>query len=105
VNEKEKEKQVVIDFLKEEKEEPVKNNIKMNSTVNGYGRTHFASSVNAKQSKGLVRGQSLNYGKKNGPHVLMESNNQKGKVSYENYAPGQLKTTSKLANQFLTFKL
>ena len=34
----------------------------------------------------------------------MESNNQKGKVSYENNKPNQMKT-SQLANQFLTFKL
>jgi hypothetical protein len=60
-----------MDFLKEEKPELSKTNIKMSSTVNGYGRGQFVNSVSTKEPRGLARGQSLNYGKKNGPHVLM----------------------------------
>lgn len=62
----------------------------MISTVNAYGRTHFASSVNNKESKGIPRGQSLNYTKKNAANqVFLDSANyQKNRVSYGNNKPG-----------------
>ena len=82
--------------------------MKMSSTVNGYGygynqpqgRTGY--SVANKDSKGVMRGQSLNYNKKGqqNQNILFENNNRNSK-----YGQSTQKDSSKLANQFLTFKL
>ena len=74
----------------------------MSSTVNGYGRPMIGSVVK-KESRGGMRGQSLNYSKKNNSNVLMETNNRNTK--YQESTRAEKRETSQLANQFLTFKL
>ena len=74
----------------------------MSSTVNGYGRP-MVGSVVKKESRGGMRGQSLNYNKKNNSNVLMEANNRNTK--YQESVRADKRETSQLANQFLTFKL
>ena len=77
----------------------------MTSTVNGngYGRAMMGNSIGPKDVKGnLMRGQSLNYNKKNNANMM--ENMSKG-TKYQESNRGQQKEASKLANQFLTFKL
>lgn len=74
----------------------------MSSTVNGYGRPMIGSVVK-KESRGGMRGQSLNYSKKNNSNVLMDANNRNTK--YQESTRAEKRETSQLANQFLTFKL
>lgn len=69
----------------------------MNSTVNGYGRSNIGGSMAQKESRGAMRGQSLNY-RKNNSNVLIENGNRNTKY-------GEKKDASKLTNQYLTFKL
>ena len=62
-----------MEFLKEQKKEEGKNESKMNYTVgNGYNKTYFS---NAKDNKGLTRGQSLNYNQRNSNNLLSENGN------------------------------
>ena len=43
----------------------------MSSTVNNYGRNMMTNSLAPKDSRGMMRGQSLNYNKRNTSNVLM----------------------------------
>ena len=77
----------------------------MTSTVNGYGygRTTMGNSIGPKDGKGnLMRGQSLNYNKKNNANMM---ENVSHGTKYQESMRGQQKEASKIANQFLTFKL
>ena len=76
------EKKVVLEFLKEEKPES-KTHTKMSSTVNNYGRSMMTNSLAPKDSRGMMRGQSLNYNKRNASNVLMENGNRNTKYQQE----------------------
>jgi hypothetical protein len=96
------EKKVVLEFLKEEKPESSKVGPKMNATVgSGYGRSHYGSSVVREPARGLMRGVSLNYGRKNGGH-LMEGGLSRNRG--QDFQKAE-RDTNKLTQQFLTFKL
>ena len=51
----------------------------MSSTVNGYGKHMMNSSLAPKDSKGIMRGQSLNYNKRNTSNVLTDNGNRNTK--------------------------
>ncbi len=74
----------------------------MNATVGSTQNRNFLS-TNAKDYKGFLRGNSLNYGKKPNTNLLNENASKTNKRAYNQVS--EMKETSKLANQFLTFKL
>lgn len=74
----------------------------MNATVGNAQNRNFLS-TNGKDYKGFLRGNSLNYGKKPNTNLLNDNTNNPNKRAYNQVS--EMKQTSKLAGQFLTFKL
>lgn len=98
------EKQVIMEFLKDQKKEESRPGMKMNATVgNGQGPRTFMS-TKQKDYKGLLRGNSLNYGKKTNSNLLSQ-NGSKGNRQTGSGFRDESRETSKLTKQFLTFKL